>query len=203
MRAIRLFGVGAVLALGGAAASTASAAIYLSGVVWYGANASGGTITEPGEYDNIVGTGNFEGRINLAARGTTFLLNDGDNVFTYDSVGGNYNGLSMYFSTDAGPFSRAFGSAPDLAVYGGASPLTPLLGSLVQTNGQFSGTVAYGGNSSFAIGDRVITVSAFNSSGNGSGSFTLHVALIPAPTSVGVLAAAGVLAVRRRRAATV
>lgn len=201
MRAICLFGVGAVLAVGGAAASTASAAIYLSGVVWYGANANGGTITEPGEYDNIVGTGNFGGVINGAARGTTFLLGDGDNVFSYDSVGSNYNGLSMYFSTDAGPFSRAFGSAPDLAVYGGASPLTPLLGSLVQTNGQFSGTVAYGGNSSFTIGDRLITVSAFNSNGNGSGTFTLNVTPIPAPAGMGALALAGVIASRRRRAA--
>lgn len=195
MRVNFVFGIGAVLM----AASSASGAIYLSGVVWYGANVNGGTITEPGEYDNIVGTNNNSGRINLAARGTTFLLADGDNVFQYDQVGGGYNGLSMYFSTDAGPFNRAFGSAPDLAVYGSTSPLTPLLGSLVQTNGQFSGTVAYGGNNSFTIGDRVITVSAFNTSGNGSGSFTLNVALIPAPTSLGVLGLAGLAAARRRR----
>jgi MYXO-CTERM domain-containing protein len=200
MRAIRWFGVGAVLAVSGSVASTASAAIYLSGVVWYGASANGGTTTEPAEYDNIVGTGNFEGRINAAARDTTFLLNDGANSFSWDLVGGNYNGLSMYFATDAGAFNRAFGSAPDLVVYGSSSPLTPVAGALVQTNGVFSGTVAYGGNSSFVIGDRIITVTAFDSIGNGSGRFTLNVTPIPTPGGVGVLALAGVVAARRRRA---
>lgn len=200
MRAMRLFGVGAVLAVSGAVASTASAAIYLSGVVWYGATPTGGTGTEPAEFDNIVGTGNLPGTINGAARGTTFLLAEGANVFTYSGVFGGYNALSMYFSTDAGPFNRAFGSAPDLVVYGSNAPLTPLAGSQVQTNGQFSGTVAYAGNSSFTIDDRVITVTALNVDG-GAGTFTLTVTPIPAPAGVGALAAAGLIAARRRRAA--
>lgn len=200
MRGMRLFGVSAVLAVGGAAASTASAAIYLSGVVWYGANASGGSNTEPAEFDNIVGTGNFAGTINSAARGTTFLLADGANNFSYAGVFGGYNGLSLYFSTDAGPFNRAFGSAPDLVVYGTTSPLTPLAGSQVQTNGQFSGTVAYAGNSSFTIGDRIITVTQFVSDG-GSGRFTLSVAAIPSPAGMAVLAFAGAVVARRRRGA--
>lgn len=195
MRASKLVGLGLVLFAG----SVASADICLSGVVWYGAGANGTTATEPGEYDNIVGTGNFEGVINATPRGTTHLLIDGDNDFSYRGVGSNYNALSMYFDTNADPFARAFGSAPDLVVYGSNTPLTPALGALVQTNGQFSGTVAYGGNTSFTIGDRVITVTQFTHSPNGLGTFRLNVTPVPAPAGLGALAAAGLIATRRRR----
>lgn len=194
MRASKLVGLGLVLFAG----SVASADIYLSGVVWYGAGANGTTATEPGEYDNIVGTGNFEGVINGTPRGTTHLLLDGANNFTYGGVGSNYNALSLYFATDAGAFSLPFGSAPDLVVYGGNSPLTPAAGALVQTNGQFSGTFAYGGNSTVTIGDRIISVTQFNHAG-GQGTFQLSVTPVPAPAGLGALAAAGLIATRRRR----
>jgi hypothetical protein len=198
MRCSQLLGLALVAGAASFSSGLASGQIYLSGAVWYGADANGSTLTEPAEYDNIVGTGNFGGRINATARGTTFLLNDGDNLFTYDSVGGNYNAISMYFSSDAGPFNRAFGSTPDLVVYGSTSPLTPIVGALVQTNGQFSGTKAYAGNNSFTIGDRTVVVTAFTATGNGNGTFTLTV--VPSPAGLGVLAAAGVFAGRRRRA---
>ena len=180
------------------AAGLASGQIYLSGAVWYGADANGSTLTEPGEYDNLLGTSNFEGRLNGTARGTTFLLAEGNNAFSYDLVGGNYNAISMYFSTDAGPLNRAFGSAPDLVVYGSDLPKSPILGALVQTNGTFSGAVAYGGNNSFTIGDQVITVTAFTAIGGGNGRFTLTVTQVPSPAGLGVIAAAGVFAGRRR-----
>lgn len=197
MRCSQLLGLALVAGATSFSSGLASGQIYLSGAVWYGADANGSTLTEPAEYDNIVGTGNFGGRINATARGTTFLLNDGDNLFTYDSVGGNYNAISMYFSSDAGPFNRAFGSTPDLVVYGSTSPLTPMVGALVQTNGQFSGTKAYAGNNSFTIGDRTVVVTAFTATGQGNGTFTLTV--VPSPAGLGVLAAAGTFAGRRRR----
>lgn len=199
MRASNLIGLGLGLGLVLVAGSVASADIYLSGVVWYGANASGSTITEPGEYDNIVGTNNIEGVINATPRGTTHLLLDGTNDFSYRGVGGNYNGLSMYFATNADPFSRPFGSAPDLAVYGTDAPLTPVIGALVQTNGQFSSTAAYLGNSTFTVGDRVITVTQFTHTPNGIGTFQLTVTTVPAPAGFGMLAGLGLVATRRRR----
>lgn len=196
MCASNLVGLGILLVAG----SVASADIYLSGVVWYGANVNtGSTVTEPAEYDNIVGTGNFEGVINVTPRGTTHLLLDGTNDFTWRGVGGNYNALSLYFAETADPFSRPFGSAPDLVVYGSNAPLTPAVGALVQTNGQFSGTVAYPGNSSFTIGDRIITVTQFNVSLVGTGNFQITVTPVPAPAAMGLLASAGLFAARRRR----
>lgn len=195
MRVSNLVGLGFVLVAG----SVASADIYLSGVVWYGAGATGSTLTEPGEYDNIVGTANIEGVINATPRGTTHLLLDGENNFTYGNVAGNYNGLSMYFATDGGPFSRSFGSAPDLAVYGTNSPLTPIAGSLVQTNGQFSGTAVYPGNSTFTIGDRTISVTQFTATGLGNGTFQITVRQVPAPAGLGMVAGLGLVATRRRR----
>lgn len=200
MRCSQLLGLALVAGAASFSSGLASGQIYLSGAVWYGADANGSTLTEPAEYDNLPFTGNIAGRINGTARGTTFLLADGDNLFTYDSVGGNYNAISMYFSPDAGPFNRDFGSTPDLVVYGSTSPLTPIVGALVQTNGQFSGTKAYAGNSSFTMGDRVITVTAFTATGQGNGTFTLSVTAVPSPAGLGVLAAAGVFAGRRRRA---
>jgi|GEM_PF-5414478 len=201
MRYSQLVGSGLVLFAASLSCGLASGQIYLSGAVWYGADAAGSTLTEPAEYDNIVGTSNSEGRLNGTDRGTTFLLNDGANNFTYDLVGGGYNAISMYFSSDAGPFSRAFGSTPDLVAFGSTTANTPLLGALVQTNGQFSGTKSYAGNSSFTMGDRVVTVTAFTHS-NGSGTFTLTVTAVPSPAGLGVLAAAGGFACRRRRAIT-
>ena len=195
MRASNLVGLGLVLIAG----SVASADIYLSGVVWYGADGNGSTLTEPGEYDNIVGTANIEGVINATPRGTTHLLLDGVNNFTYGNVASNYNALSMYFATDGGPFSRPFGSAPDLVVYGSNTPLIPAVGALVQTNGQFSGTAAYLGNSTFTIGDRVISVTQFTASGLGTGTFQLTVRQVPAPAGLGLLAGLGMVATRRRR----
>ncbi len=199
MRRSQLIGSGVVLVVA-SWSGLACGQVYLSGAVWYGADANGSSLTEPAEFDNIIGTGNLGGRINGTDRGTTFLLNDGANTFTYDSVFGNYNAISMYFSGDAGPFNRAFGSTPDLVVYGSTSPLTPIDGAQVQTNGQFSGTVAYGGNNTFTIGDRVIAVTEFTATGNGNGTFTLTVRAVPSPAGLGVLAAAGGFACRRRRA---
>jgi hypothetical protein len=191
MRASNLVGLSFFLVAG----SVASADIYLSGVVWYGANSSGSTITEPAEFDNIIGTNNAEAVINNTPRGTTHLLVDGTNDFSW--IGTGFNALSLYFSETADPFSRPFGSAPDLVVYGTNTPLTPVIGALVQTNGQFSSTAAYLGNSSFTIGDRIITVTQLNVSLVSTGNFQITV--VPAPAAFGLLASAGLLAARRRR----
>lgn len=194
MRASYLVGLSLVLAAG----SVASADVYLSGVVGYGANASGSSTTEPGEFDNILGTSNLGVTINGAARGTTFLLVDGNNDFTYTGMWSGYNALSLYFESTAASLVRPFGSAPDLVVYGSDTPLTPVAGALVQTNGVFSGTVAYPGNSSFTMGDRVITATQFTG-GSGSGILRLNVTVVPAPAGLGALAGAGLIATRRRR----
>lgn len=187
----------AVSALSGLAAS-AHAQIYLSGVVSYGANASGASITEPAEFDNILGTGNFAVTINGQARGTTFLLLDGANLFTFSGVFSQYNALSLYFAPTGAPFSRPFGSLPDLVVYGSSVPQTPAAGTLVQTNGQFSGLGAYSGATSFTIGDRSVSVTAFTfSPTSGSGSFELTV--VPSPSALGFVGLAGLAALRRRR----
>lgn len=192
MRTSNLIGLSLFLVAG----SVASADIYLSGVVWYGANASGSTVTEPAEFDNIIDTNNIGVAINNTPRGTTHLLVDGTNDFSW--IGTGFNALSLYFSETADPFSRPFGSAPDLVVYGTNTPLTPVAGALVQTNGQFSGTVAYPGNSSFTIGDRIITVTQFNVLATAAGG-NFQISVVPAPAALGLLAGAGLLAARRRR----
>lgn len=175
---------------------SADADIYLSGVVSFGANANGASISEPAEYDNILGTGNFAVTINSQARGTTFLLNDGPNAFTFTGVGGGYNALSLYFAPTGAAFSRPFASLPDLVTYGSTAPLTPAVGTLVQTNGQFSGLGAYSGATTFTIGDRTVSVTGFTFS-NGSGTFELTV--VPAPSAAAMLGLSGLVATRRRR----
>lgn len=179
-------------------ATPAHAQIYLSGVVSYGANASGASITEPAEFDNILGTGNFAVTINGQARGTTFLLLDGANLFAFSGVGSQYNALSLYFAPTGAPFSRPFGSLPDLVVYGSSAPQTPAAGTFVQTNGQFSGLGSYSGATSFTIGDRTVSVTAFTfSPTSGLGLFELTV--VPSPSVLGVVGLAGLAALRRRR----
>jgi hypothetical protein len=184
-----------LLVIAGLTAS-AQGQIHLSGVVSYGANASGGSVTEPAEYDNIIGTGNFAVTINGQARGTTFLLNDGPNAFTFTGVGSGYNALSLYFGPTGDAFARPFGSIPDLVTYGSTSPLTPAAGTFVQTNGQFSGLGTYSGATSFSIGDRTVSVTGFTFS-NGSGTFELTV--VPAPGAAALIGLGGLLGTRRRR----
>lgn len=193
--ALRSAAVALALAAG---SSAASAQIYLSGVVAFGANSTGSSITEPAEFDNIVGTNNLPVTINSQPRGTTFLLSDGPNAFTFSSVFSNYNALSLYFSGSAAAFSRPFGSAPDLAVFGSNTPQTPAIGAAVQTNGQFSNTVPYSGASSFTLGDRSVSVTGFTFDPNfGRGTFELTV--VPAPSAVALCGIAGLVATRRRR----
>jgi hypothetical protein len=186
-----------VLAVAGLA-SAASAQIYLSGVVSFGANSNGFSITEPAEFDNIVGTNNSPVTINSQPRGTTFLLSDGPNAFSFAGVFGSFNALSLYFAADGAAFSRPFGSAPDLAVFGFNGPQTPVVGASVQTNGQFSGTVPYSGATSFTLGDRSVSVTDFTFNPNfGRGTFVLTV--VPAPSAVALCGIAGLVATRRRR----
>lgn len=194
MRVSNVVGLGLFLVAG----SVASADIYLSGVVFYAANANGSSASEPAEFDNIVGTNNSEGSVNGALRGTTFLLQNGDNDFAYGGVWNGFNALSMYFSATSDPFARPFGSTPDLVVYGSDVPLTPVAGAMVQTNGQFSGLAAYSGNSTFTLGDQTVTVTQVTASSNG-GTFRLTVRQVPAPAGLGMLAGLGLVATRRRR----
>jgi hypothetical protein len=176
--------------------ASAHGLIHLSGVVSYGANASGASITEPAEYDNILATGNLPVTINGQVRGTTFLLNDGPNAFTFTGVGGNYNALSLYLGPTGDAFSRPFASLPDLVTYGSSMPLTPAAGTLVQTNGQYSGLGAYSGATSFTIGDLTVSVTGFTFA-NGSGTFELTV--VPAPSAAALLGLSGLMLIRRRR----
>ncbi len=76
-------------------ASAAQVATCLSGVVSFGANANGASITEPGEHDNTVGTGTLQVDINGQPRGTTFLLADGVNHFHFTDVGASCSALSL------------------------------------------------------------------------------------------------------------
>lgn len=189
--------VPAFVAAAAGLSASASAQIHLTGVVSFGANASGGSITEPAEYDNIIGTGNLPVTINGQPRGTSFLLLDGDNEFTFTGVGGVYNALSFYLDADSG-FDRPFGSAPDLAVFGSNTPNTPGAGVLVQTNGQFSGTTPYSGATSFTIGDRTVSVTGFTfTSTAGAGTFRLTV--VPSPAGLAMLGLGGLVLSRRRR----
>ncbi len=186
---------GAVAAAMACVAASAQGGIYLSAVVAYIADANGASVSEPAEFDNIFGSPNFAVTINGAPRGTTFLLGEGANPFTFTGSS-NFGALSLYFSDTADPFSRPFGSAPDLVVYGSTMPLTPAAGTLVQTNGQFSGLTPYSGATSFTIGDLTVSVTGYTFNGQSSGTFELTV--VPPPASAALLGL-GALAIRRRR----
>ena len=186
----------AVMALG---TSSAHAQLWLSAAVQYNADGSGSSISEPAEFDNIVGTGNSEFSINGTPRGTTFALGLGNTTFSFTRPG-DYNALAFYFDTTADPFARPFGAMPDLVVYGlGGMPLTPAPGADVQTNGQFSGTLPWGGQSSFTSGDWTVTVTEFNLGTNES-SFVLSVVEVPTPGATALLGLGGLVLTRRRRA---
>lgn len=160
-------------------AGLAHGQVFLSGVVSYGADAAGASTTEPAEYDNLPSSPNAAVTINGQPRGTTFALTPGVNNFLYSGVGGNYNALSLYFSSSGDPFNRPFNSFPDLVVYGFASPLTPIAGIAVQTNGQFSGTLPYSGAVTHMIGAYTVRVTGFTAV-SGNGSFQLTVTAPPA-----------------------
>lgn len=177
---------------------TAHAALFLSGVVSFSANSAGSTTSEPAEFDNIVGTGNSEVTINAQPRGTTFALTPGTNNFTFSGVFGGYNALSLYFAPTSALFSRPFGSLPDLVSFANPDATTPTLGSFVQTNGQFSGTLPWTGASSFTADGLAVTVTQLALSG-GSGTFQLTVNAVPEPTSAVLLATAPLALCRRRR----
>ncbi len=183
-----------------ALASMAQGQVWLSGVVNYSTFFGGSSSSEPAEYDNILGTGNSAITINGAPRGTTFPLVVGVNDFT-TSLQGGYNGFSLYFATNANPFNRPFGSTPDLVTYGyGSTPLALTPGSLVQTNGQFSGLAVYSGATSVTIGNYTLSVTGLGISVNGnSNTFQITVREIPAPGAGAMLALAGLVAARRRR----
>lgn len=182
-----------------AVAQASRAAIYLSGAVSYVANGTGSSISEPAEFDNIVGTGNSELVINRQARGTTFALAEGANDFAYSGVFGGWNALSYYFDTSPAAFGRPFASAPDLAAYGFDAPLTPVAGALVQTNGQFSGLSAYAGNSAYVVDGMTVAVTGFTSANvDGRGTFQITLS-VPEPAPVAFGAALAPLALLRRR----
>jgi len=200
-----IYGFAALLAVL-AGTPAAKAQPFLSGVVSYGSDANGASVTEPGEFDNINGTGNFGIVINGQPRGTTFALSLGLNNFSYSGVSGNFNAMSLYFAPTGAPFSRPFASVPDLVGYttdiSGASspPLTPVAGAGVQTNGQFSGTVPWSGASAFSDGAFSISFTQYTFTTNlGAGTFQLQVTPVPEPTLAAVLAAPFCLLARRRR----
>jgi uncharacterized protein (TIGR03382 family) len=185
-----------VLAAALALPASAHAQIFLSGVVGWGADVNGDSITEPGEFDNIVGTGNAAVTINNSPHGTTFALPIGVHAFTFIRMGREYNALSLYFADNGNAFNRPFGSAPDLAVFGVTAPNIPAAGARVQTNGQFSGTIAYSGATQFSSGGLTARVTAFTAS-NGSGTFEITV--VPAPAGLAAMGLAGLALSRRRR----
>jgi uncharacterized protein (TIGR03382 family) len=88
---------------------------------------------------------------------------------------------------------------PDLVVYGlGGMPLTPAPGADVQTNGQVSGTLPWGGQSSFTSSDWTVTVTEFNL-GTNENSFVLSVVQVPTPGAAALLGLGGLVLTRRRR----
>jgi len=183
-------------------AASAHADVWLSGVVNYTTFFGGSSSGEPLEYDNIVGTSNAEIIINGAPRGTTFPLAVGVNDFT-TSLQSGFNGFSLYFATAPGPFDRPFNSLPDLVTYGYSNtplPLNP--GAMVQTNGQFSGTLPYSGATSVTIGDYSLSVTGLGIAVDGvRNTFQITVTPVPAPSAAAAFLAAGVVATRRRRPA--
>jgi hypothetical protein len=198
-----LLGMLAVLAI----TRPAQAAVgpFLSGVVSYGADATGGSVTEPAEFDNINGSGNFAVAINGQPRGTTFPLSLGLNDFTFSGVSGGFNALSLYFAPSGAAFSRPFASTPDLVGYTpGTGALTPVAGAQVQTNGQFSGTVPWSGASIYNDGLFDISFTQFTFVNTaGTGTFQLQVTSnpTPEPTALAPLALAGAITIPRRRRA--
>ncbi|MCE7975557.1 MAG: hypothetical protein DYG92_14750 [Leptolyngbya sp. PLA1] len=190
-----LFGVGSL-----ALAASAHAEVWLTGVVNYSTFFGGSSSSEPLEYDNILGTGNSPITINGAPRGTTFPLSVGTNDFT-TSLQQGFNGFSLYFSTNEGPFDRPFNTLPDLVTYGYSNQPLPLdPGAMVQTNGQFSGLLPYSGATSVIIGDYSVSVTGLGIGVNGnSNTFQITVTPVPAPSAAAALCLAGVAAIRRRR----
>ena len=190
--------VGACLLAG--AATSANAAVFLSGVVSFGANAQGSSVTEPAEFDNLPASGNFAVAINGQPRGTTFLLNMGANDFTFAGVQGGFNAVSLYFAPTGDPFSRPVDSMPDLVGYTlGGGALTPAINSLVQTNGQFSGTLPWNGASIYSDGSAQVSFTGMTYNGTNSGTFQLTVAAVPEPILAGTFLAVPLLTMRRRR----
>jgi hypothetical protein len=184
-----------------ALAATSRAAVNLSAAVSYGADGAGSSTTEPGEFDNINGSGNFALTINGQPRGTTFLLNLGTNDFTFTGVSSPFNALSLYSAPTGDPFSRPSNSMPDLVGYTlGTGALTPAVGSQVQTNGTFSGTLPWSGASIYSDGSLNVSFTDMTYNGNNAGTFQLTVAPAPEPTlGAAAFLAVPLLAPRRRR----
>lgn len=130
--------------------------LYLNGAVSYFYNpGSNGAQVGDAEYDSF-NTPNSSLYLNGVTE-TPIALSSGLNTVLVTGQSG-FLGLGLYFTTTGTLLDGAshFQAAPDLAVLSGAA--VPAAGVQVATIGQYSGTAAYSGATSFAIGDRILSV---------------------------------------------
>lgn len=198
---------GGLMVLAASVSLAAQADIYLTSAnAWIvnpnnGSNAGGAW-----EFENIPNGVSAEMKINNTPRGTTFLLQPGNNLFTFQIWANvtNDHAIGLWFGDNANHFPGPNGAMPHLVVYRDTQNQLafPAQGVFVNTWGGFSPDGPYHGETSFTIGGMTATVTEYSLNGlSGVGTFTIRMGDVPAPGALALLTGAGLLARGRRRRA--
>lgn len=181
-------------------AGSATADAYVSGGLIYWSDAFGNNVAGAYEYDTFSTTANSKMFLNGDSSDPVIALSLGDNVISFASPHGPALSLGIFLSSTAAATTGPFGLAPDLVVTGEPGAVTPTIpadGILVSTLGQFSPSVPYHGRNYVDIGSDRVTVTGFTYVG-GTGTVTLRVGPVPAPSSLALLGLVGAIPRRRR-----
>ena len=161
---------------------SASAALYLNGVVNSGVDSAGTHLFGPAEYDSF-DTENTDIYLNSLNPHVPIALTSGNNSISVALADSNFNALGLYFTTTNVLLPNTSGNKglmPDLMVFkNGATFVTPTAGTAVATFGQYSDLKPYTGATYFDIDGQRVSVTLWNGS-----TLNLSVSAVPEPSSL-------------------
>jgi hypothetical protein len=182
-----------------AVTKSTQADLYLVGAQEYWASADGTVTGGAWQFSTNSSTGHASMPISdgttpdIDGLAISFLLADGDNVFTYSYGGTGFPGLNLFFNSTVISFNPSAGPdiAGDLTIYAPVGSPTfgvPAAGTTILSYGAHdltAHTASANGASSLLLDNRVISVTAFHPNVSpGVSTFTLNIAAVPEVSAV-------------------
>jgi hypothetical protein len=196
------------------------AQVFLVGACYYSSTSDGAAASSTYLYSTNSSVSSIRLMLdlngNVQNNAISYLLAEGDNVFNYSGAQsfdpGPFGGIEVFFSSTAASYNPggAAGVAGDLVAAtptdGSGVFFHPAAGTLVRSydninSGNNPGLAPYSGATSFTVGDRVVTITAFDSNTFPNGTFTLNVtaAAVPEPGHWILIGSAGAMVVMVRQ----